>query len=109
MSDNKVTSFTASDRTAMGVTNVQADRTFIDSIKTFPINVEIQSLRTYGMNSSTRTPASTTGSVTLALNTSIVLLPEKPMQPRYFDEHQPRGDHLTLPSGAKGSESLSGW
>ena len=86
MSDNKVTSFTASDRTAMGVTNVQADRTFIDSIKTFPINVEIQSLRTYGMNSSTRTPASTTGSVTLALNTSIVLLPEKPMQPRYFDE-----------------------
>lgn len=86
MSDNKVTSFTASDRTSMGVTNVQADRTFIDSIKTFPINVEIQSLRTYGMNSSTRTPASTTGSVTLALNTSIVLLPEKPMQPRYFDE-----------------------
>ena len=86
MSDNKVTSFTASDRTAMGVTAVQADRTFIDSIKTFPINVEIQSLRTYGMNSSTRTPASTTGSVTLALNTSIVLLPEKPMQPRYFDE-----------------------
>lgn len=85
MSDNKITSFTASDRTSVGVTAVQADRTFIDSIKTYPINVEIQTLRTYGMNSSARTPASTTGSVTLALNTSIVLLPKKPMQPRYFD------------------------
>ena len=85
MSDNKITSFTASDRTSVGVTAVQADRTFIDSIKTYPINVEIQTLRTYGMNSSARTPASTTGAVTLALNTSIVLLPEKPMQPRYFD------------------------
>ena len=85
MSDNKVTSFTASDRTSIGVTAVQADRTFIDSIKTYPINVEIQTLRTYGMNSSGRTPASATGSVTLALNTSIVLLPEEPMQPRFFD------------------------
>jgi hypothetical protein len=85
MSDNKISSFTASDRTAVGITAVQADRTFIDSIKTYPINVEIQTLRTYGMNSSGRTPASTTGSVTLALNTSIVLLPKNPMQPRYFD------------------------
>ena len=85
MSDNKVTSFTASDRTSIGVTAVQNDRTFIDSIKTFPINVEIQTLRTYGMNNNSRTPASSTGAVTLALNTSIVLLPEKPMQPRYFD------------------------
>ena len=86
MSDNKISSFTASDRTAVGVTSVQNDRTFIDTIKTFPINLEIQTLRTYGTNNSSRTPASTTGSVTLALNTSIVLLPEKPMQPRYFDD-----------------------
>ena len=85
MSDNKISSFTASDRTAVGVTNVQADRTFIDSIKTYPINVEIQTLRTYGMNNNAKTPASATGAVTLTLNTSIVLLPEKPMQPRYFD------------------------
>ena len=85
MSDNKISSFTASDRTSIGVTAVQNDRTFIDTIKTFPINLEIQTLRTYGTNNSSRTPASTTGSVTLALNTSIVLLPEKPMQPRYFD------------------------
>ena len=85
MSDNKISSFTASDRTSIGVTAVQNDRTFIDTIKAFPINLEIQTLRTYGVNNNSRTPASTTGAVTVALNTSIVMLPEKPMQPRYFD------------------------
>ena len=85
MSDNKVTSFSASDRTTLSLGGLQNDRTFIDSIKTYPINLEIQTLRTYGMNPG-RTPASKTGSATLSLNTSIVLLPENPMQPRYEDE-----------------------
>ena len=85
MSENKVTSFTNSDRTSLSLGGLMNDRTFIDSIKTYPINVEIQSLRTYGMNAG-RTPASRTGSATLSLNTSIVLLPEEPMQPRYNDE-----------------------
>ena len=85
MGDNKVTSFTNSDRTSLSLGGVVADRTFIDSIKTYPINIEIQSLRTYGMNAG-GTPASQTGSATLSLNTSIVLLPEEPMQPRFGDE-----------------------
>ena len=85
LSDNKITSLSASDRTVLGVGGLQADRTFIDSIKTYPINVEIQTLRTYAMNSG-KTPASKTGSATLSLNTSIVLLPEQPMQPRYADD-----------------------
>ena len=85
LSDNKTTSLSASDRTVLGVGGLQADRTFIDSIKTYPINVEIQTLRTYAMNSG-KTPASKTGSATLSLNTSIVLLPEQPMQPRYADD-----------------------
>ena len=85
MSDNKVTSFSNSDRTTLSIGGLQNDRSFIDSIKTYPINIEIQTLRTYGMTPG-RTPASKTGSATLSLNTSIVLLPEKPMQPRYEDE-----------------------
>ncbi len=85
MSDNKVTSFSANDRTTLGIGGVMADRTFIDSIKTYPINMEIQTLRTYAMTNG-KTPASKTGAATLSLNTSIVLLPEEPMQPRYFDE-----------------------
>ena len=85
MSENKVTNFTANNRTELGIGGVQTDRTFIDSIKTYPINIEIQTLRTYSANAG-QVPASRTGSVTLALNTSMVLLPEQPMQPRYFDE-----------------------
>ena len=85
MSDNKVTSFSANDRSILSIGAVQSDRTFIDSIRTFPINIEIQQLRTYGMTSG-KSPASKTGAATLSLNTSIVLLPEEPMQARYFDD-----------------------
>ena len=84
-SDNKVTSFSASDRTIVGVGALQNDRSFIDTIKTYPINVEIQTLRTYAMTAG-RAPTSRSGSATLRMNTSIVLLPEEPMQMRLADE-----------------------
>lgn len=85
MGENKVTNFSSSDRTILGIGSVQSDRTFIDTIKTYPINVEIASLRTYGMSSG-RVPVAKTGAATLSLNTSLVLLPREPMQPRYADE-----------------------
>ena len=85
LSDNKVTSFSATDRTTLSIGAVQADRTFIDSIKTYPINMEVQTMRTYAMTSG-KAPASRTGSATLGLNTSIVMLPDVPMQPRYADD-----------------------
>ena len=85
MADNKVTSFTASDRTQLGIGAIVADRSFVDTVKVFPINLEIQTMRTYAMTSG-KSPASRAGSATLSLNTSVVLLPEEPMQPRYADE-----------------------
>lgn len=85
LSENKVTSFSANDRTTLGVGSVQTDRTLIDSIKTYPINLEIQTLRTYAMTAG-KVPASQSGAVTLSLNTSIIMLPKVPMQARLFDE-----------------------
>ena len=85
MSDNKVTSFSSNDRTTVGVGALQNDRSFIDTIKTYPINVEIQTLRTYAMTAG-KLPTSQSGSATLSLTTSIVLLPREPMTPRLFDE-----------------------
>jgi hypothetical protein len=85
MSDNKVTSFSANDRTTLGIGGVQAERTFVDTIKTYPINVEVQTLRTYMMTSG-KVPAAQSGFITLSLNTSIVMLPEKPMQARLYDD-----------------------
>ena len=85
MSDNKITSFTASDRTVVGVGAIQSDRSLIDTIKTYPINLEIQTLRTYAMTAG-KAPASKTGAATVGMTTSIVLLPKEPMQMRLADE-----------------------
>lgn len=85
LSDNKITSFSNNDRTQLGIGSVQSDRTFVDTVKTYPINVEIQTLRTYSMTSG-KAPTSQAGAATLSLNTSLVLLPEVPMQARLFDE-----------------------
>ena len=85
LTDNKITSFSNSDRTLLGIGQLQSDRTFIDTMKVYPINVEIQTLRTYAITNG-KMPTAQTGSATLTLNTSIVLLPEEPMQPRLFDE-----------------------
>ncbi|WP_316799719.1 zinc-dependent metalloprotease [Pedobacter frigidisoli] len=57
------------------------DRSYLRYIHTFPTNVEIRAVKTYAMAGSTRT-----GDNTMELNASIVLLPEKPLVPRYYDE-----------------------
>jgi hypothetical protein len=64
---------------------LQNDRSFVDTIKTYPINLEIQTLRTYAMTSG-KLPTSQAGSATVSLTTSVVLLPQVPMTPRLADE-----------------------
>lgn len=64
--------------------SLKQDRCFVDTVKTFPINVEVQSTRTYGAGTN-RSAASATGVITLGLNTSILLLPKEPMQQRLWD------------------------
>lgn len=64
------------------------DRTFIDTMKVFPINIEIASTRTYGTATGREgngTRAASTGVVTIGLNTSLVLLPKQPMRKRLWD------------------------
>lgn len=85
LADNKTCGFTSSDRTTLGIGSLSQDRTFMDTIKTYPINTEITTIRTYSMNSG-KLPASKTGAATVMLNTSMVLLPKEPMKPRYADE-----------------------
>ncbi|MBP7985287.1 MAG: DUF5117 domain-containing protein, partial [Bacteroidaceae bacterium] len=85
LADNKLTGFTSNDKGILSVGGLVTDRSFIDTIKTYPINVEVQTLRTYSVSEG-RVPATQTGSVTLSLNTSIVMLPKIPMQKRLQDE-----------------------
>lgn len=85
LSDNGIFSFSSDDRKQLKVGMLFPDRTFVDSIKTYPMNVEVQTTRTYAVEQG-KMNASRTGCVTLALNTSMVLLPEKPMCARLEDE-----------------------
>ena len=61
------------------------DRSFIDTLKVFPINIEVVSTLTYGASGGA-SPASGTGSMTVGLNTSIIRLPDTPMRMRLWDE-----------------------
>lgn len=85
LQDNNVFGLSSNDRKAVNVSGLQSDRSFIDTMTVYPINVEIRTLRTYGTMDS-RIPAAQTGFVTLGMNTSIVMLPEHPMKPRIADE-----------------------
>ncbi len=83
--DNNLFSFQSSARTTLKLGGLQADRTFIDTMKVFPTNIEIVTTRTYG-STPAASAASKTGSVTMGFNTSMVLLPRDPMRKRIWDE-----------------------
>ena len=83
--DSHLTSFPNAMKTQMKVGGLQSDRTYIDTLMVFPENIEVATTRTYG-SSGTNSPAARTGSLTMAFNTSIVLLPEEPMRKRLWDD-----------------------
>ena len=61
------------------------DASYIEDIKSFPMNTEVRTVKTYATNGNTLPSGRYTGKVTLGLNISFVLLPEKPMMRRYYD------------------------
>ncbi|HEY0433765.1 MAG TPA: zinc-dependent metalloprotease, partial [Chitinophagaceae bacterium] len=92
--DNEVLFFNNNVKTINRIGSLQSDKSYIESIHSYPINIEITTVKTYA-----RSPAGPTSpgfgnqppgppggsNLTLELNSSIVLLPKTPMQPRYFD------------------------
>ena len=97
--DLQVFSLTPGDKRQFNLGGVKPDASFINSIRTYPINTEVTVTKTYTYNApsggpggpsqgpqATNLPAGReAGAVTMVLNTSIVLLPEEPMQQRWFD------------------------
>jgi Met-zincin/Domain of unknown function (DUF5117)/Domain of unknown function (DUF5118) len=85
------------DKQQMKLTDLQKDRSYIESIRAYPINVEIRTVKTYNVTPPPLTPpttpeqtvtlrsALTPGVVTFELNTSIIALPAEPMRKRFFD------------------------
>lgn len=65
------------------VRRLDSDRSFVESIKSFPENIEVRQLMTY----TAANPPSDTDAQTLSMQTSqsMVLLPKEPMMKRYAD------------------------
>ena len=97
-----VTEFFTSENTTFGLggalkdqfklTQFQRDKSYISSIRSFPINTELKNIKTYEAvsysnqgNASYVPAAQNAGFLTFELNTSFVLLPSKPMRKRIFD------------------------
>lgn len=79
-------------KTQMGLQALLPANSYIESIKTFPMNTEVRTVKTWMASSSTNAAAALTGRVTLGLNVSFVLLPSSPMSSRLFD---PRVGYFT--------------
>lgn len=84
--DNKLMTSVSQQMGMTKLSGLAADRSYIDTMKVFPINIEVGTVRTYNATAARNTPASYTGSVTLGMNTSMVLLPRKPMRKRLWDK-----------------------
>ena len=82
--DVKAIGFPQSRRKTYKVSSLDKSRSFINTLKSYPLNVEARHIKTY--NSSDPPSNSSTGSISLEMSNSMILLPEKPMKRRYFDE-----------------------
>ena len=81
--DESIFGITGGRRTALGIRNLDSDRSFIDHVLSFPRNIEVRRTVTY--NSSDPPSNGAVGAFTAVLNHSMLLLPDDPMQPRKCD------------------------
>ena len=94
--DNQTVSLSSSAKRIFNLSSLASDRSFIESIKTYPTNIEVRTVKTFsasgggpsptgGLGASNIPAAQNAGAITLELNTSILLLPKIPMHKRLFD------------------------
>ncbi|MGH7541504.1 MAG: zinc-dependent metalloprotease, partial [Gemmatimonadota bacterium] len=71
-------------REVYDISSLDESRSYIQSARSFPRNVEVRHVLTYSAQNPPSNPS--TGSITVEMNQSMILLPERPMQPRLWDE-----------------------
>jgi len=78
-----ISGFSSSVRKNYKIGGLDGSRSFIDTARSFPINIEVRHIMTYNADAP---PANRgAGAVTMELAQSMILLPEDPMQPRLYD------------------------
>ncbi|MEO5685670.1 MAG: zinc-dependent metalloprotease [Chitinophagaceae bacterium] len=94
-SDNDILNFAANLKTLFQVGGQQTDKSYIVSVKPYPLNIEIKTVKTYskssggGFGAPVPLPFGSTGGgqlLTMELNSSLLLLPKITMQQRLFDQ-----------------------
>ena len=66
------------------VSRLDDSRSYIDTIRSYPENIEVRHVKTY--NAGEPPSNESTGSISLEFSNSMILLPEVPMERRYFDQ-----------------------
>jgi len=120
-SDNEMVSFSANYKDDFKVGIFQKDMSFVNFVKSFPNNVEINTTKTFARTLGRPIPGvapanlpKISGNYTVEINSSFVLLPENKMQARYFD---PRVGYFTVgytdfdldPQGVKRVSLVKRW
>lgn len=95
-SDNDVLFFSSQIKSGMRIGSQQSDKSYIVGVRSYPLNIEINTVKTYSrMPAPTAgaAPSSPGGNITIEMNSSLVLLPKVPMRARYAD---PRVGYFTI-------------
>jgi hypothetical protein len=71
-------------RKAYKISRLETKTSFIESIKSYPLNIESRHVKTYV--ASDPPSNSSTGTVSVEMSNSMILLPKEPMKRRMFDE-----------------------
>ena len=105
--DNDIFFFNSDARKSMRVGSLQNNMCYIKDISAYPMNVEVRTIKTYTQSNSRST-------FTMELNTSIVLLPEVPMQKRLADKRigyfaERYTDYDANPQGVKVVSFIKRW
>tara|TARA_R110002073_G_scaffold61383_3_gene154307 strand:- start:12006 stop:14450 length:2445 start_codon:yes stop_codon:yes gene_type:complete len=66
------------------ISRVDANKSFIESVKSYPTNIEARHVKTYMAGAAPSN--SSTGTISIEINNSMILLPEEPMKKRIYDE-----------------------
>jgi hypothetical protein len=79
-----ISGLSAARRRQFQVRRLDPARSYINTVKAFPLNVEVRHTQTFDAAES---PSDrTSGTISLEMRQSIVLLPKQPMRPRYADQ-----------------------
>ncbi len=123
--DNDILNFAPNYKSAFQVGSLQSDKSYTVGVKTYPLNIEIKSVKTYtksgggGFGGSSPFSSSSSSSsagqlLTMEINSSIILLPLEPMRSRYADNRigyitRSYTDFDANPQGTKEIQMITRW